>query len=237
MTRPRVHPAFPAARVASRMPQSPLLWAGASRPSSSPAPPATLAGGTCTSPSSSYPGTGEPVARRLGSTPPRGAPLSTLRQRDAGGDPLPPPTPTGAAMRTPAFSPISPGIVLTATYPAGGGAPPPGRLSLTTRCRASSSARPSPPWCRPIHWASMHQNRPDDRRPASKHLANCLLKRLTLDYNSIQRGTAVPFNTVVVSAPRHKNSYSLCCVTRELILRTIASYLCSAPGPRSWTPP
>jgi hypothetical protein len=179
MTRPRVHPAFPAARVAPRGPQRPVRWAVESRPASSPAPPATLAGGTWTSPSSSPPGRGAPVDRCLVSTPPRGSTLSTRRHREAGGAPLPPPTPPGAAMRTPALAQTSPGRIITATYPAGGGSPPPVRRSLTTRCRASSSSRPLWPWCRPMHRASMHQNRPDDRRPASEPLATCLLNSLT----------------------------------------------------------
>jgi hypothetical protein len=49
----------------------------------------------------------------------------------------------------------------------------------------------------------------EERRPAAGILTKALFKRYKLDLNSIEDGAAVQFDSVFVSAPHHKKSYSL----------------------------
>jgi hypothetical protein len=70
----------------------------------------------------------------------------------------------------------------------------------------------SPPPCwprfRPPGWGAPPLPMAVDPGRLPNHSAKVLLTRLRLSYNSIGVGAAVPFNSVFVSAARHKNSSS-----------------------------
>jgi len=103
------------------------------------------------------------------------------------------------------------------------GSLPPVCLPLRNPPRHSAAAPCFCPWGRPLHQASTPPHPLTARGLPSQHLANLLVKRLRLDYNAIRVAAAVPFNSVFVSAARHKNASSLDCPSLSQALNTSCS--------------